>query len=393
MSSDELPFDELPLDALPFDALFAEGRRQLDICNSCRYCAGYCPVWPELETVTELTPGDLTHLSNLCHDCNDCFTACMYTAPHEFALNPPKLFAEVRERTYATYLPRPAPGQWLARLLGRPRLGRPWPGVAAVVLSALVLIIAWAATHGPAGPAGSPYRVISYAALVALFLIPVGWAVAVTAVAVMRYWKDVGGPARRLLHPVVWLQSLHDGLLLRHMSGGRDRVGCTNPTETPGMSRRYLHLALLGGLALCLAATVSAAVLQDFLGEPPPYPILSVPALAGVTGGAGMIVGAGGMLLLKRRHDPALTTRAMARSDRALGWALLVLAASGLLARLVQGTPAFGPVLIVHLTAVLAAFVIAPYTKFMHFVYRMLSIYRDRLGTRWPSAADKGDRR
>src|SRR5919201_1573331 len=66
---------------------------QLEVCNACRYCEGYCAVF----------------LANLCHDCRACFYACMYAPPHEFGVNIPRALAEVRERTYAEYaLPRVA---------------------------------------------------------------------------------------------------------------------------------------------------------------------------------------------------------------------------------------------------------------------------------------------
>src|SRR5579875_4049690 len=88
------------------DDLYTEANRQLTICNSCRYCEGYCAVFPALERRTLLETGDITHLADLCHDCRACFTACMYAPPHEFALNPPAVLSEVRRRTYASYLPR-----------------------------------------------------------------------------------------------------------------------------------------------------------------------------------------------------------------------------------------------------------------------------------------------
>ena len=97
------------------DDLFVEAERQLNICNSCRYCEGYCPVWPTLETMTELSEDGLKHLSNLCHDCRDCFSACMYTAPHEFALNPPALFSAVRQEIYREYTCRPGRAGHAAR--------------------------------------------------------------------------------------------------------------------------------------------------------------------------------------------------------------------------------------------------------------------------------------
>ena len=71
------------------DGLFAEADRQLTICNACRYCEGYCAVFPALARQVNLTAGDITHLADLCHDCRDCYTACMYVPPHEFALNLP----------------------------------------------------------------------------------------------------------------------------------------------------------------------------------------------------------------------------------------------------------------------------------------------------------------
>ncbi len=95
------------------DELFAEAERQLNICNACRYCEGYCAVFPALERRTVLETGDITHLANLCHDCRACYYACMYAPPHEFALNPPEILAEARLATYEAYLrPRHLPA-WL----------------------------------------------------------------------------------------------------------------------------------------------------------------------------------------------------------------------------------------------------------------------------------------
>ena len=76
--------------------LLVEGKRQLDICNSCRYCEGYCAVFPSLERRIDLTKADMVQLANLCHDCRQCLYACMYAPPHEFGVNPPQLFAMLR---------------------------------------------------------------------------------------------------------------------------------------------------------------------------------------------------------------------------------------------------------------------------------------------------------
>ncbi|TWH70878.1 citrate/tricarballylate utilization protein [Micromonospora olivasterospora] len=39
----------------------------------------------------------------------------------------------------------------------------------------------------------------------------------------------------------------------------------------------------------------------------------------------------------------------------------------------------FGPILVAHLAAVIVAFAITPYTKFVHWIYRLLAIYKDNV--------------
>ena len=83
------------------------------ICNACRYCEGYCAVFPALERRTVLEPGDITQLANLCHDCRACYYACMYAPPHEFGVNPPQVLAAARQASYRAHLPAwtPRPGR------------------------------------------------------------------------------------------------------------------------------------------------------------------------------------------------------------------------------------------------------------------------------------------
>ena len=84
-------------------SLIEEARRQTDICNACRYCEGYCSVFPALHRQRSLADGDLIHLANLCHNCRGCYYACQYTEPHEFALNVPNTLAEVRRDSWESF--------------------------------------------------------------------------------------------------------------------------------------------------------------------------------------------------------------------------------------------------------------------------------------------------
>src|SRR5215213_7281856 len=83
--------------------LLAEADRQLTICNACRYCEGYCAVWPAMELRRVFKPSDVLYLANLCFDCRACFYACQFAPPHQFAVNIPKIFAQIRTETYQDY--------------------------------------------------------------------------------------------------------------------------------------------------------------------------------------------------------------------------------------------------------------------------------------------------
>ena len=57
-------------------------RREMEICNACRYCEGFCAVFPAVELRREFSSGDLSYLANLCHNCRGCYYACQYSPPH-----------------------------------------------------------------------------------------------------------------------------------------------------------------------------------------------------------------------------------------------------------------------------------------------------------------------
>ena len=77
-----------------------EAKRQLEICNACRYCEGYCSVFPAISRNQTFNEGTISQLANLCHDCRGCYYACQYIEPHDFNLNIPKVMSEIRYETW-----------------------------------------------------------------------------------------------------------------------------------------------------------------------------------------------------------------------------------------------------------------------------------------------------
>src|SRR5512137_3163121 len=88
----------------------AEIARVMQICNACRYCEGFCAVFPAMTRRLEFPVADVHYLANLCHNCGACLHACQYAPPHEFAVNVPQAMARVRGQTYADYAWPPALG-------------------------------------------------------------------------------------------------------------------------------------------------------------------------------------------------------------------------------------------------------------------------------------------
>jgi len=356
------------------DLLVSEASRQLTICNSCRYCEGLCAVYPALERRKLLDAGDVSQLANLCHDCRACYSACMYTDPHEFALNLPVVLSEVRVRDYRRYV-------WPWR---EPRMFTGWTGVfSGAVLATLLIFAVAVANVGFSGlvtahpAAQSPYVLIPYPALLVLFLLPGLFSVVVLAMAGRRFWKETGGAEYSVTRRSVW-RAIRYASELRYLRGGGSE--CYYPDDdVPSRTRRTLHGLVAYGFGVCIISTISAGVMQDVLGQPPPYPILSAPVISGTIGGIGLVTGSAGLLLLKARSSQVTSFAEMTVKDYGLLVALTFLGLSGLATLLVRDTPAFGIVLLVHLSAVMLSFASAPYSKFSHLIYRFLALVRDNL--------------
>src|SRR5271166_3234888 len=168
-----------------------EAQRQFNVCNACRYCEGYCAVFPAAELRTVFGAGDLTYLANLCHDCRDCYDACMFAPPHEFEVNIPKILAEARIATYEHYSwPRT-----FARLFRTGARGTS----AVVVTAAAVVLLAALATTGSAEVfaahtgAGAFYRIVPFLGLVVPALAITLYGAFVVGAGMLEYVKDVHG--------------------------------------------------------------------------------------------------------------------------------------------------------------------------------------------------------
>jgi citrate/tricarballylate utilization protein len=345
-----------------------EVQRSIEICNACRYCEGYCAVFPAIELQRQFTTGDLTYLANLCHDCRGCYYSCQYAPPHEFALNLPKAMADLRLETYEHYA---------------------WPRSFAALFRRNSLTIAAGTLLGAAGfvwfadqyrsfgvfgleQTGAFYAVIPESAMIAVTGGAMLFALLALAIGLRNFWRDTKKPAT--LGAASLLTALTDILTLRNLGGGGD--GCNVRDEAFSQSRRYFHQALFYGFLLCFASTCTAAIYEHIFGWIAPYPFFSLPVLLGTAGGVGMLVGAAGLLKIKISADPAPASKALFDIDYSFLALLSASAATGLLLLALRNTVAMSMLLAVHLGVIVALFLMLPYCKFVHGMYRAAALLR-----------------
>ncbi|MFQ5566608.1 MAG: tricarballylate utilization 4Fe-4S protein TcuB [Paracoccaceae bacterium] len=347
----------------------AEARRAMEICNACRYCQGYCPVFPAMELRRSFSDADLGYLANLCHNCKGCWHACQYAPPHEWGLNLPQTFAELRAETYAEH----AWPRGTGRLFER---NGAVISIATALSLAAVMILTMAlrddatlyASH--TGP-GAFYAVIPWGVMAGLGGLSFGWALLAMALGGRAFWRASGGGA---IGRAALVAALRDAGRTRHLGGGGD--GCNDVDERFGRGRRHLHLATMWGFLLCFAATCAGAVMDYGFGWAAPYSWYSVPVVLGTLGGVGLTAGTAGLVAIKFACDRA--PEAVGRWGMDLGLLALLhfTALTGLALLMFRHTSAMGWLLAIHLGFVLALFVTLPYGKMVHGLYRLLALVR-----------------
>ena len=352
-----------------------EARREMEICNACRYCEGFCAVFPAMTLRREFSSGDLSYLANLCHNCRGCYYACQYAPPHEFGLNLPQTLAQVRAETYEEYA-------WPRPLAGLFRRNGTVVSLAAALLIALVVIGTMAlldpeVLYRPQLGPGAFYRVIPWWLMVLLAGGTFLYALLALAMGARNFWRDTGGRAREIGAARPLAKALHDVLTLRNLGGGGG--GCNDRDGDFSDARRRFHHLMFYGFLLCFASTTTATFYDHVIGHPAPYPFWSLPVQLGTWGGLGMVVGTAGLLWLKVTGDQAPAAKNLLGADYALLVLLFLTAATGLLLLGLRGTGGMGVLLAVHLGVVLALFLVLPYSKMVHAVYRSAALLRNAL--------------
>ena len=343
------------------------------VCNACRYCEGYCAVFPAMEKRRAFPDGDLRYLANLCHNCGECLYACQYAPPHEFAINVPRTFAELRIESYESY----AWPQALSSAFRRNSVGTSLT-LAAAMIGVMVLLTFLVGNPDQPPQVADFYAVLPHPVMVAVFGSVFTFVLVALGVGVTRFRRDGVGrvprsPSRERGPGVVW-SALRDVLTLKNLHAhGAD---CTYTGEESRTSlRRWFHHCTFYGFLLCFAATTVAAF-YHWLGWPAPYGYSSAPVVLVTLGGFGLLVGPAGLYSIGRLRDETATDPTQRPLE--LGFLVLLFLSSltGLALLILRETQAMATLLIVHLGVVLALFLTLPYGKFVHGLYRAAALVK-----------------
>ena len=363
----------------------AEVSRVMHICNACRYCEGFCAVFPAMTRRLEFGAADIHYLANLCHNCGACLHACQYAPPHEFAVNVPQALAHVRLQTYTAYA-------WPAALGALYR--RNGLTLSLALVAGLTLFLALAiALKGPLWSAplgGSFYALFPHNLMVALFAPIFLFAVLALTLGVRRFWRDEDpGPTADESRGAALAEAASDALSLKYLGGGHGE-GCNNEDDAFTLWRRRMHHLTFYGFVLCFGATSVATLWHYLFGWEAPYGFTSLPKLLGIPGGLSLALGSAGLFWLNLRRYPSQQVEDQKPMDRGFIALLFLTAASGLALMALRQTPALALLLCLHLGAVMALFATMPYGKFAHGIFRSAALVKFAIEKRRASGVQAG---
>jgi citrate/tricarballylate utilization protein len=357
-----------------------EAARQLQICNACRYCEGFCAMFPAMTRRLEFASADVHYLANLCHNCGACLHACQYAPPHEFGVNVPQAMASVRKHTYRAFAWPAAFGN-LYKRQGLPLT---------LVLSLIFALVIWLLAQRQSAASGLFYDLLGHNALVALFAPVFLLAALALGVGIARFWRQaVPVTSGAALGTDAGIEATRNVLTLTYLDGGHGD-GCNNADDAFTHARRHAHHATFYGFLLCFAAT-SVATLYHYIGQSPaPYDLPSLPKLLGATGGVLMLIGCTGLFWLSLLRHPQHGEAQQQPMDRGFIALLWLIAATGLALWAARSTAATPALLALHLGTVLTLFATAPYSKFAHGFYRTAALLRHNVEKRQPNKLGLG---
>ena len=354
--------------------------RIMTICNACRYCEGFCAVFPAMTRRLQFNKADINYLANLCHNCGACLHSCQYAPPNEFAVNVPQAMAAVRQETYVEYA-------W-PKSFGR--LYKNNGVIVALACSLALAFFLWLSTalreNSNVTLDGNFYAVFPHNVLVLIFGSVFSFSIFALGIGFYNFWRNISKTSASI---AAIGESAHDALTMKYLDGGHGE-GCNNEDDGFTLWRKRFHHFTFYGFMLCFASTSVATLYHYVLKLDAPYAFNSLPVILGTVGGLGLLIGPIGLLFLNLRRNPLHGDARQKPMDRAFILLLFLISLSGLLLLVLRESALMSYLLIIHLGFVMGLFLTMPYGKFAHGIYRMAALLKNAVEKRQPSTLKLG---
>ena len=354
--------------------------RIMTICNACRYCEGFCAVFPAMTRRLQFNKADINYLANLCHNCGACLHSCQYAPPNEFAVNVPQAMAAVRQETYVEYA-------W-PKSFGR--LYKNNGVIVALACSLALAFFLWLSTalreNSNVTLDGNFYAVFPHNVLVLIFGAVFSFSILALGIGFYNFWRNISKTGASI---AAIGESAHDALTMKYLDGGHGE-GCNNEDDGFTLWRKRYHHFTFYGFILCFASTSVATLYHYVLKLDAPYAFNSLPVILGTVGGLGLLIGPIGLLFLNLRRNPLHGDARQKPMDRAFILLLFLIGLSGLFLLVLRESALMSYLLIIHLGFVMGLFLTMPYGKFAHGIYRMAALLKNAVEKRQPSTLKLG---
>ena len=358
-----------------------EVQRVLQICNACRYCEGFCATFQSMTRRLDFNVADVHFMANLCHNCGACLHACQYAPPNEFGVNIPQAMAKVRLETYQTY----AWPKQLGSIYQKNGLALTMLTSIAIILFLLSLQTSSTGLFNTNTDANF-YAIFPHNSLAMIFGSVFLVMVLALTFGVRGFWCQVSTDPMML---GAAKDATHDMLTLKNLGGGHQQ-GCNEADDAFSLWRRRFHHMTFYGFLLCFAATSVATLFHYFLGWEAPYSYTSLPVILGTVGGLGLIFGPIGLLYLNLNRHPLHGDAAQKPMDIGFIASLLAISISGLALLALRHTSLMGILLCIHLGFVMGFFLMMPYGKFAHGIFRSAALLKNAIEVRMGKSVSVG---
>ena len=363
----------------------AEVARQMHFCNGCRYCEGFCAVFPAMTRRLEFGKADIHYMANLCHNCGACLHSCQYAPPHDFAINVPRAMAKVRVQTYADY----AWPKSLGTLYKHNGLALSL-ALAASLSVFLLMALQLNGSLWNSHVGNNFYDLFPHNLLVSLFAPVFLFSTLALTLGVRHFWKEITpATSGAALNLDAGAEATNAALQLKYLDGGHGD-GCNNEDDAFTLSRRRAHHLTFYGFMLCFAATSVATIYHYALGWVAPYDLPQLPKILGAIGGVSLLLGTAGLFKLNMTRHPLHGDPEQKSMDLGFIALLFFTSATGLALWLARGHALMPALLAIHLGVVMALFATLPYSKFAHGIFRTAALLRFAVEKRQPNRLGLG---